>query len=62
MTDDPPRLYTAAEWAAMSDHDRAVVAEDRRRAVEAARHDHDARRQLLDSLTAERFTRNRGCT
>lgn len=39
----------------MSEHDRAVVADYRRREVEAARAAHLARRQLLDDLTVERF-------
>lgn len=41
----------------MSEHDREVVADYRRREVEAARLAHMARRQLLDSLTEERFGR-----
>jgi hypothetical protein len=53
--DDPLRLYTAEEWAAMTEHDRELLREDRRRAVEHARREHEARRLLLDSLTAERF-------
>jgi hypothetical protein len=52
---EPLRLYSAEEWAAMSEHDRALVAEDRRRAVEHARQEHEARQRLLDSLTVERF-------
>lgn len=54
---DAPRLYTADEWAAMSDHDRELLAEDRRRAVEAAREEQFQRnRQALnDALTVERF-------
>lgn len=44
----------------MSEHDRAVVREDRRRAVERAREDHEARQNLLDSLTVERFTHDQG--
>lgn len=59
MTPDPPHLYTTEEWAAMSEHDREVVAEDRRRAVEAARAEHADRARLLESLTVERFTHGR---
>jgi len=55
MTDNEPRLYTADEWAAMTQHDRALIAEDRRRAVEAARLAHNRRRELDDALTVERF-------
>lgn len=54
---DEPRLYTRDEWEAMSDHDRAVVAEDRRRAVEAERARHESRTRLLDDLMTERFGR-----
>jgi len=56
MSEDPSHLYTADEWAAMSEHDREVVAEDRRRAVEDARTEHQ---RLVDSLTAERFNQHR---
>lgn len=55
MSEQEPRLYTGEEWEAMSEHDRAVVADYRRREVEAARAAHTARRDLLDDLTAERF-------
>jgi hypothetical protein len=50
-----PYLYSRAEWAAMSDAARGAVREFRRREVEAARVEHEARRRLLDDLTAERF-------
>lgn len=60
MTDQPPHLYTAAEWQAMTEHDRELLRADRRRAVEEARAEHEDRDRLLESLTVERFTRNRG--
>lgn len=53
-------LYTGEEWAAMSEHDREVVAEARRREVERAREAHEARQRLLDELTRERFGRASG--
>lgn len=53
-----PRLYSAAEWAAMSERDRAILREDRRRLVEQERKAHQGRQRLLDALTAERFTRD----
>lgn len=53
---DASRLYTADEWAAMSEHDKELVAEARRRAVEAAGAEHQ---RLVDSLTAERFNQHK---
>lgn len=59
MSDYLPHLFTREEWEAMSDHDRELVADMRRREVEEAkrRHPSSRRMQLLDSLTAERFSR-----
>jgi hypothetical protein len=53
MSDDAARLYTSDEWAAMTERDRELVAEARRRAVEDAHAEHQ---RLVDSLTTERFT------
>jgi hypothetical protein len=58
MTPDRPRYYSRAEWEALTDHDREVVAEERRRAVEDAAREHAARAALLESLTVERFSRS----
>lgn len=55
MSDHKPRYYSRAEWEAMSDHDREVVRDYRRREVEAARAEHEERQRLLDALTVERF-------
>jgi predicted Fe-S protein YdhL (DUF1289 family) len=55
----PPRLFTTEEWAAMTDDEREAVWEKRRREVEAAREEHNARRALDDALTVERFGRAR---
>jgi hypothetical protein len=55
---DPLRLYTTQEWEAMSEHDREVLREHRRRTVERERQRHERRRALLESLTAERFSRD----
>jgi hypothetical protein len=58
MSNPVPHLFTREEWEAMSDHERELVAEARRRAVEEAKRRHPAgRAALLDSLTVERFTR-----
>jgi len=54
-----PRLYSTQEWAAMTEHDKAVLREHRRRQVEQARAAHQARAALLDTLTVERFTHAR---
>lgn len=43
MTPHPPHLYTRAEWDGMSEADRRMVREHRRRAVEWARDDHEHR-------------------
>jgi hypothetical protein len=53
------RLYTGDEWAALDEHDRDVIREDRRRVVEAYRAGREFRRELLDELTAERFGNGR---
>lgn len=55
MSEGEPHLYSAEEWAALSERDRAVVREFRRREVEAARVAHEERQRLLDDLTVERF-------
>ena len=55
MSEPAPQLYTREEWAAMTDHDRALLREHRRRAVERERERHQARQALLDELTAERY-------
>lgn len=60
MSDNPGRLYTAEEWAAMTEHDRDVVREDRRRAVERARAEHEARDAMVEALTVERFGHGAG--
>ena len=43
----------------MTEHDKAVLREHRRRQVEQARAAHQARAALLDTLTVERFTHAR---
>jgi hypothetical protein len=61
MSERAPHLFSREEWAAMSEHDRELVAEARRREVEEAKRHHPAgRRALLDSLTVERFSHGHG--
>lgn len=60
MNADAPRLYTNDEWVAMTDDEREAAREERRRQVEAAREDHNARQRLLDQLTVERFGHHDG--
>lgn len=55
---DAPRLYTAQEWEAMTEHDRELLREHRRRQVELERQRHERRARLLEELTAERFSRD----
>lgn len=55
MSDRGPRYYTRDEWEAMSEHDRDVVRDYRRREVERAAEEHEERQRMLDALTVERF-------
>jgi hypothetical protein len=55
VDEQSPHLYSAQEWAAMTEHERALLREDRRRMVELERARHQERQRLLDELTAERF-------
>lgn len=55
MSDDPPRLYTFEEWAALTPEERRASRRRRREAVDRARREHNALRRLNDSLTVERF-------
>lgn len=59
MNDPGPHLYTREEWEALSDHDRDLLREHRRREVDAARVAHQRRAELLDALTVERFSHGR---
>lgn len=56
--DDPTRLYTYEEWAALTSEERRASRRRRREAVDAARRAHNARRRLNDELTVERFGHN----
>lgn len=55
-----PFLFTGAEWAAMTEGEKAVVRAVRRREVEGAQAEHEARKRLNDSLTVERFGHEHG--
>jgi hypothetical protein len=59
MSDHAP-LFTREQWEALTDDERELWRAARRREVDAARKEHDARKRLNDSLTVERFSHDHG--